>query len=143
MFPDDIHKTAFKTPFGLYEWTVMPQGLCNAPATFQRFMNYVLCEYIGKICAVYQDDIAIFSNSIEEHKRNVHLILQALQNHGITASVDKSILFADRIDFLGHFISSKGIEADHAKLEKVADWPTPTSASQILEFNDLVNYLAM
>ena len=139
----DIHKTAIKTPFGLYEWTVMPQGLCNAPATFQRFMNYVLREYIGKICAVYQDDIAIFSNSIEEHKRNVHLILQALRNHGITASVDKSILFADRIEFLGHFISSKGIEADPAKLEKVANWPTPTSASQILEFNGLVNYLAM
>ena len=78
MEPGDIHKTAIKTPFGLYEWTVMPQGLCNAPASFQRFMNYVLREYIGKICAVYQDDIAIFSKSIEEHKQNVHLILQAL-----------------------------------------------------------------
>ena len=143
MEPDDIHKTAIKTPFGLYEWTVMPQGLCNAPASFQRFMNYVLREYIGKICAVYQDDIAIFSNSIEEHKRNVHLILQALRDHGITASVDKSILFADRIEFLGHFISSRGIEADPAKLDKIANWPTPTSATQIMEFNGLVNYLAM
>ena len=143
MEPGDIHKTAIKTPFGLYEWMVMPQGLCNAPASFQRFMNYVLQEYIGKICTVYQDDIVIFSNSVEEHMRNVHLILQVLRSHGITASVDKSMLFADRIEFLSHFISSKSIEADPAKLEKITNWPTPTSATQILEFNGLVNYLAM
>jgi hypothetical protein len=142
MYTDDIHKTAFKTPFGLYEWLVMPQGLCNAPATFQRYMNYVLREYIGKFCAVYQDDIAIFSNSVEEHKQHVHLILQALRNHGITASSEKSNLFADRIEFLGHYVSSRGLEADPSKLEKIADWPTPTSAAQITEFNGLVNYLA-
>jgi Reverse transcriptase (RNA-dependent DNA polymerase)/RNase H-like domain found in reverse transcriptase/Integrase zinc binding domain/Chromo (CHRromatin Organisation MOdifier) domain/Retrotransposon gag protein len=142
MHPDDIHKTAFKTPFGLYEWLVMPQGLCNAPATFQRHMNYVLREYIGKFCAVYQDDIAIFSNSVEEHKQHIHLILQALRNHGITASPEKSTLFADRIEFLGHYVSSKGLEADPNKLEKIANWPTPITATQITEFNGLVNYLA-
>jgi len=142
MHPDDIHKTAFKTPFGLHEWLVMPQGLCNAPATFQRYMNYVLREYIGKFCAVYQDDIAIFSNSVEEHKKHVHLILQALRNHGITASPEKSTLFADRIEFLGHYVSSKGLEADPNKLEKIANWPTPITATQITEFNGLVNYLA-
>jgi len=142
MHPDDIHKTAFKTPFGLHEWLVMPQGLCNAPATFQRYMNYVLREYIGKFCAVYQDDIAIFSNSVEEHKKHVHLILQTLRNHGITASSEKSTLFADRIEFLGHYVSSKGLEADPNKLEKIANWPTPVTATQITEFNGLVNYLA-
>src|SRR5205814_8620747 len=71
----DIHKTTFKTPFGMYEWLVMPQGLCNAVATFQRYMNYILHEYIGKFYAVYKDDIAIFSNSVEEYKQHVHLIL--------------------------------------------------------------------
>src|SRR5438045_1295527 len=142
MHPDDIHKTAIKTPFGLYEWVVMPQGLCNAPATFQRYMNYVLRKYIGKFCAVYQDDIAIFSNSVEEHKQHVHLILQALRNHGITASSEKSTLFADRIEFLGHYVSSKGLEADPNKLEKIANLPTPITATQITEFNGLVNYLA-
>jgi len=142
MHSDDVHKTAFKTPFRLYEWLVMPQGLCNAPATFQRYMNYVLREYIGKFCAVYQDYIAIFSNSVEDHKRHIHLILQALRNHGITASSEKSTLFADRIEFLGHYVSSKGLEADPNKLEKIANWPTPSTATQITEFNGLVNYLA-
>ena len=94
----------------------MPQGLCNAPTTFQRYMNYVLREYMGKFCPVYQDDIAIFSNSVEEHKQHVHLILQALRHHGITASSEKSTLFADRIEFLGHYVSFKGLEADPNKL---------------------------
>ena len=71
----DIYKTAFKTPFGMFEWNVMPQGLCNAPVTFQRYMNWVLRKYVGRICAVYIDDISIWSNSIEEHIQNVHLIL--------------------------------------------------------------------
>ena len=121
----------------------MPQGLCNAPANFQRFMNYVLREYVDKIRAIYQDNIAIFSNSVEEYKHNVHLILQALWTYGITASVDKSILFADRIEFLGHFISSRGIKVNLTKLDKITNWPTSTSATQIMEFNGLVNYLAM
>jgi hypothetical protein len=72
----DIHKTAFKTPFGMYEWLVMPQGLCNAVATFQRYMNWVLQNYIGKFCAVYIDDIAIWSDSVEEHAEHVRLVLE-------------------------------------------------------------------
>jgi len=77
--PDDIHKTAFKTPFGTYEWIVMPQGLCNVPASFQRYMNNVLRDYIGRFCAVYIDDIAIWSNSPEEHEEHVRLILDTLR----------------------------------------------------------------
>ena len=68
MHSDDIHKTIFKTSFGLYEWIIMSQGFYNTPAIFQRYMNYILREYIGKFCAVYQDDIVIFSNSMEEYK---------------------------------------------------------------------------
>ena len=143
MSPKDIYKTAIKTPWGLYEWVVMPQGLCNAPATFQRFMNWVLRGYTGVFCSSYIDDIAIYSNSIAEHKRNVRLILQRLREHGIYASAQKSQLFADSIEFLGHRISSKGIEADPVKLDKITNYPTPTSAKDILSFLGLVNYIAM
>src|SRR5438552_2821223 len=99
----------------------MSQGFCNASATFQRYMNYILREYIGKFCVVYQDDIVIFSNSVEKHKRHVHLILQALCNHDITISSEKSTLFVDRIEFLGHYVSFKGLEADLNKLEKIVN----------------------
>jgi len=82
MHPDSVHLTAFKTPFGMFEWLVMPQGLCNACATWQRFMNWVLRKYVGRICYVYIDDIGIFSNSVEEHHRNVRLVLEALREAG-------------------------------------------------------------
>ena len=109
--PNDIYKTAFKTPFGLFEWLVMPQGLCNAPATWQGFINWILRKYVGKIYYVYIDDIAIFLDSLSEHYRNVRLILQALQDAGIILSSFKSCLYTDEIKFLGHIISSRGIEA--------------------------------
>jgi RNase H-like domain found in reverse transcriptase/Reverse transcriptase (RNA-dependent DNA polymerase)/Integrase zinc binding domain/Chromo (CHRromatin Organisation MOdifier) domain/Retrotransposon gag protein/Integrase core domain len=138
----DIHKTAIKTPWGLYEWVVMPQGLCNGPASFQRFMNEILREYIGKFCQVFIDDIAIYSNSVEEHKRHVALILQTLRNHQLIASEHKTVLFADRIEFLGHIISSRGIQAAPDKLAKITAFPTPRNAAHIKSFLGMVNYLA-
>jgi Reverse transcriptase (RNA-dependent DNA polymerase)/RNase H-like domain found in reverse transcriptase/gag-polyprotein putative aspartyl protease len=141
MEPDDIHKTAFKTPFGMFEWLVMPQGLCNAVGTWQRFMNWVLRKYIGKICYVYFDDIAIFSDSIEEHRRNVRLVLEALREAGIIVSMKKSYLFADRIEFLGHVVSSNGLEVGASKVEKILGWPAPRNVPEVRAFNGLVNYI--
>ena len=137
----DIHKTAFKTPFGTYEWLVMPQGLCNAVATFQRYMNWVLRKFVGRFCAVYIDDIAIWSDSVEEHKEHVRLILEALREAGICASKKKSVLFADEIHFLGHSISSLGVEPDQVKIDKILGARTPRSVQDIREFNGLVNYV--
>jgi hypothetical protein len=137
----DIHKTAFKTPFGTYEWLVMPQGLCNAVATFQRYMNWVLRKYVGRFCAVYIDDISIWSNSVEEHEEHVRLILEALREEGICASKKKSVLFADKINFLGHAISSKGVEPGQTKVDKILASRIPRSATDIKEFNGLINYI--
>jgi hypothetical protein len=142
MEESDIHKTAFKTPFGLYEWVVMPQGLCNAPATFQRFMNWILREYIGRFCAVYIDDIAIWSSSIEQHKEHIHLILQALRKAGIYVSKPKSTLFTDEIEFLGHIISSTGIQMPEDRVEKIVSAAAPRSPQEIKVFNGLINYVA-
>ena len=77
--PDDVKFTAVMTPFGLYEWVVMPMGCRNAPATHQRRMNMALRKYIGRICHVYLDDIVIWSSSVDEYQRNVRTILQALR----------------------------------------------------------------
>ena len=121
----------------------MPQGLCNAVASFQRYMRWVLREYIGIFCEVYLDDILIYSNSLEEHEQHVRLILETLRRHGLVASKSKSHLFADRIEFLGHYVSSKGVEPDPSKLDKITNFPTPRSAEDIKSFLGLVNYLAM
>ncbi len=76
--PDDVPLTAVTTPFGLYEWTVMPQGCRNAPATHQQQMFSALRQHIGSICHVYLDDIVIWSQSLEEHCRNVETVLECL-----------------------------------------------------------------
>jgi hypothetical protein len=77
MHPDDIHKTAVTTPFGNYEWCVMPMGFRNSPAIHQRRVTNALREYIGKICHIYLDDIVVWSNTIEEHIINVRKIMEA------------------------------------------------------------------
>jgi hypothetical protein len=71
----DIHKTAFQTPYGLMEWVAMPFGLCNAPATFQRMMNDILRDILHKFVAVYLDDVYIYSRILEEHLEHLRLVL--------------------------------------------------------------------
>ena len=68
MNPADSEKTAFVTRYGQFEFTVMPFGLCNAPATFQRVMNQMFFELLDRCVLVYIDDILIFSKNVEEHK---------------------------------------------------------------------------
>ena len=140
--PDDVWKTAFKTPFGICEWLVMPQGLCNMPATWQRYMNWVLRDEIGRICCVYVDDIVIFSDTLEEHHRNVRTVLQKIREAGIYLSPTKSNLYTDEIEFLGHIISSKGLEVMLSTTDKIADWLIPQNVKDIKSFNGLVNYIA-
>jgi hypothetical protein len=140
--PDDVHLTAVRTPWGLYEWLVMPQGGCNAPSTHQRRVTEALRHLIGKICHVYVDDIIIWSNSIEEHTQNVELVIEALRTAKLYCNPRKSQLFATKIDFLGHIISAQGIFADPRKVERIVQWPQPRSATDVRGFLGLVRYIA-
>ena len=90
----------------------------------------------------YIDDIAIWSNSVEEHAEHVCLIMENLREAGICTSVKKSVLFADEIQFLGHTISSRGVEPAETKVDKVLASRVPSSPSDIKEFLGLVNYIA-
>jgi hypothetical protein len=142
MHPDDIHLTAVSTPFGLYEWLVMPMGLRNAPAIHQQRVAITLCEFIGKICHVYLDDIVIWSDSIEEHHRNVRTILNTLHAAHLYCNPKKTQLYCSSIDFLGHCISNNGIEADSRKVDRILAWPRPCLATDVHCFLGLVHYLA-
>ncbi|OJT13579.1 Transposon Ty3-I Gag-Pol polyprotein, partial [Trametes pubescens] len=139
---EHIKYTAVTTPFRLYEWTVMPQGAWNAPSTHQRRMFSALRQYIGSICHVYLDNIIIWSQSVEEHRRNVATILDALRKHSLFCSLKKTDLFCLDLNFLGHRISRAGIQPDGAKVEKIANWPTPKNASEVRSFLGLVRYVA-
>ena len=104
----------------------------------QRHMYSALYPYIGSICHVYLDDIIIWSQSVKEHIANVHAILDVLPAHGLYASSKKTKLCSLEIDFLGHCIYAKAIEADPRKCEKVLEWPIPSSAGDIREFLRIV-----
>ena len=143
MHPDDIHLTAVNTPWGLYEWLVMPMGIKNAPAIHQRRVTAALRQHIGKICHVYLDDIVIWSNNLDEHTRNVRTILQALEDAKLYCNPKKTKLFCTEIHFLGHRISARGIEPDEGKADRIKNWPTPKSSSDVRSFLGLVRYLSV
>ena len=142
MHPDDIKYTAVTTPFGLFEWTVMPMGLCNAPATQQRRMNQALRHLIGRVCHVYLDDIIIWSSSLDEHRKNVSQVMAALRKAGLFCSPKKTSLCKSEVSFLGHVISSEGVRPDPEKLSAIRDWPQPTRTKDVRAFLGLVRYIA-
>jgi len=143
MHPDSIPLTAITTPFGLYEWMVMPMGLRNSPPVHQRRVANALRELIGKMCHIYLDDIIIWSNTIEEHERHVRMVLECLRKHGLRLNGKKSEFFSTEIDFLGHHISPRGIEANTSKVDKILNWPVPKSATDVRAFLGLVRYISV
>lgn len=142
MHPDDIEKTAVSTPFGTFEWLVMPMGFRNAPPIHQRRVSTALSHLIGKICHVYMDDIIVWSNSIEEHIENCKRVMDALRVAKLYLNPKKTRLFCEQVKFLGHKISAKGIEPDDEKVAKILEWPQPRSATDVRRFLGLVRYIA-
>ena len=118
---EDVQKTAFTTPEGLFEYKVLCFGLTNAPATFQALMNDVLHEHIGKYCLVYLDDILIYSRSPEEHLEHLKRILSSLSKHKLFAKLSKCRFALKQVQFLGHILSADGVQPDHAKVALVSD----------------------
>jgi hypothetical protein len=136
----DIPKTAFNTPFGHYEYVVLPFGLTNAPAVFQNHMNNVLRSYVGKFCLVYLDDIIIFSKTQNEHIDHLKKVLQLLRENRLYANPDKCAFFAEEVAYLGHIVSKDGLKADPKKTQVVKDWPVPKDKHEVRSFLGLTNY---
>ena len=136
--PDDVPKTAITTPFGLFEFNRMPFGLRNAAQTFQRFMDQVLHGL--NCCFDYVDDILVASSSREEHLQHVRLVLERLESHGLTINLSKSLFGVPSLEFLGHLVSSKGIQPLEEKVQVIRAFPKPTSQRKLREFIGLVNF---
>ncbi|KAJ9525353.1 hypothetical protein QJQ45_003238 [Haematococcus lacustris] len=138
--PEDIHKTAFRTRYGHFEFTVLPFGLCNAPATFQRLMNDVLHDLLDDCVLVYLDDILIFSRTPQEHLAHLRRVLDLLRKHKLYAKLSKCEFGMDQTSFLGHIVSASGIACDPAKVAAVQSWPIPTTVHDVRSFLGLANY---
>lgn len=136
----DRKKTAFSVNNGKYEFTRLPFGLRNAPSIFQRTLDDILREYIGKICFVYMDDIIIFSKDEEEHYRNLDVIFRTLRLSNMKVQLDKSEFLKSEVEFLGFIISDKGIKTNPRKVEAILNFPTPRTLKDLRSFLGLSNY---
>lgn len=131
---EDGHKTAFSTHTGHYEFTRMPFGLKNAPASFQRMMNEVLHDYINNICVVYLDDILVFSTSLHEHIVSLRKIFRRLADYNLKVQIDKCNFFKRESEYLGHVITEHGIKPNPAKIEIIRKISLPRTVKDIRSF---------
>jgi len=130
-------KTGVRTQYSLFEYTVMPYGLTNAPATLQPFITDTLREYLDVFCTAYLDDILIYSNTLEEHKVHVRQVLETLQKAGILLRLEKCEWFTQKTTYIGLIVSPEGISMDPKKTSSVKELSTPKNVKDVQAFWDL------
>lgn len=140
LHPEDKEKTAFTAGNGLWHFNVMPFGLCNAPATFERLMDTVLRGLNWKICLVYLDDVIILGKSFEEHLANVREVFKKLNGAKLKLSPKKCNLFCSEVKYLGHVISAEDVSTDPEKTAAVHNWSVPKDQHQLRSFLGLCSY---
>ncbi|CAF0991120.1 unnamed protein product [Didymodactylos carnosus] len=136
----DKKKTAFVTTEGLFEFNVLPFGLSNAPATFQRIINSVLGVLRWDITLVYLDDIIVYSPSFASHVKHLDLVLDALEKANVKLNAAKCSLARKQLDYLGYRITPDGIKPTRTNVKKTIDFPTPTSAKAAYSFIQMAQF---
>ncbi|KAL0419110.1 UNVERIFIED_CONTAM: RNA-directed DNA polymerase [Sesamum radiatum] len=132
--PSGVHKTAFRTVDGHFEFLVMHFSLSNAPSTFQAVMNDIFRPLLRSFVLVFFDDILVYSKDWPSHLLHLRQVLQVLSDHCLFAKLPKCLFGVDSVDYLGHTISIAGLAADPLKLRAITDWPAPTSFTALHGF---------
>ncbi|KAK7884629.1 hypothetical protein WMY93_027752 [Mugilogobius chulae] len=138
--PDARPKTAFCTGRGLWQFRVLPFGLCNAPATFERLMEKVLADIPRQECLVYLDDILVHGNSFETALESLRQVLHRISVAGLKLHPNKCCFMKKELEFLGHKVGGEGISTLEDKVQAVRDWPTPTNLRELKSFIGLASY---
>ena len=138
--PDSRHLLAISTPDGLYQPTVMPFGVTNAPSVFQREMERVLARLQDEGVRVFVDDVLLFTTTLDEHERLLERVLGRMRSEGYALHPKKCELFRDEVVFLGHRISAEGVAVQQRKIEAVRDWPAPRTQTEVRSFLGFANF---
>lgn len=136
----DRQKTAFSVNNGKYEFTRLPFGLRNAPSIFQRTLDDILREHIGKICFVYMDDIIIFAENIDSHIRNMKTIFSTLEKANMKVQLDKCEFLKKEVEFLGFIVADTGIKTNPKRVEAIQNFPLPKTLKDLRSFLGLSNF---
>ena len=136
----DKQKTAFVCPLGFWEFNRMPQGITNAPSTFQRLMERCMGNLNLKEVLVFIDDLIIFSPTLEEHEQRLKRVLQRLKEYGLKLAPEKCRFFQTCVKYLGHIVSEKGVETDPEKIKALTTWPVPTNLKELRSFLGFAGY---
>src|SRR5271154_172794 len=140
MAEGEEEKTAFRCRYGLFEYTVMPFGLCNAPGTFQHYMNETFREFHDKFLVIYLDDFLVYSDNLKEHKKHVRQVLERMREAGLYLKPSKCQFHAEEVEFLGFIVGKNGVAMDPGKVDSITSWPTPKSVHDIRMFLGLANF---
>ena len=133
-------KTAFRTRYGLFEYLVLPFGLCNGPASFQAYINETLREYLDIFCTAYLDDILIYSDSLAQHRHHVKVVLERLRKAGLQIDITKCEFHTTSVAYLGLIITTEGVRMDPVKVETIVNWPVPANVKDVQSFLGFANF---
>lgn len=136
----DRMKTAFSSSSGLWQWRVMPFGLCNAPATFERLMEAVLSGLHWRTLLVYLDDVIVFGKTFDDELNRLREVLQRMRAANLKLNPKKCNLFRREVCYLGHIVSADGVMTDPMKTKAVRDWPVPSTKKELRSFLGLCTY---
>ena len=132
--------TAFNTRYGQFEYLVMPFGLCNAPSTFQSYINNSLREYLDYFVTAYLDDVLVFSETETEHIEQVLKVLRRLKERGLQLDIDKCEFSVSEVKYLGMFVGVNGVRMDPEKVTAILEWKTPASVKEVQSFLGFANF---
>lgn len=147
---NDVEKTAFATPDGLFEWTMVPFGLANAPSFFMRLMTNLLRKHInGRYCLVYLDDVLVYTapqagesqaKTYQRHRQHLEGVIRSIDEAGLKLKPEKCQFGVNETTFLGYIVDTDGIHMEDGKVTAIRDWPAPKNGRDLAGFLGLANF---
>ena len=143
MAEEDIPKTTFRCPghVGLFEWIVMTFGLKNAGATYQRALNFIFHEFIGKLVEIYIDDVVVKSGDFTKHLADLRKLLECTRKHGLKMNPNKCAFGVSVGQFFGFMVHQRGIEISKRSIDAINKIVAPTNKTKLQSLIGKVNFM--